>query len=360
MDMRKRGVADTDLLTLSPGMAHFYALLPYSVTGLDVAAPASVLQGDTIELGVKLKIDKGIPGDHVIRVETRDPAGAPIYYYSSNLMSARGVASYKIALPLNAAPGKWRITAIDLPSGKQQTADVQVVPGKRSASAEGTAAPTALSAAPAAPVAGEKPADSWAKASRPPRETFRPESKEVSFDLSASILKNPALLPGPDGMPANWEPGVIDTSYRPIKVSSVLRIEQDPNVLFMGKPATKITVGPSEKEAILQMGQPISMAAMDLRGKKLRLTFYAYREKPPADREFFVVAPLMSKGPDGKDECKRSILSVTPSIPPGTWVRCFAEGTVHPETTSFHLSLRDKFLREDTFWISGFLLEIVE
>jgi hypothetical protein len=42
------------------------------------------------------------------------------------------------------------------------------------------------------------------------------------------------------------------------------------------------------------------------------------------------------------------------------WVRLFAEGVVHPETTRFQLSLRDIVTKQDTFWISGFLLEPVE
>ena len=51
-----------------------YALLPYEVTGLQVRLPETARPGETCEVRVRVEVSEGTPGDHVLRLEVRDPA----------------------------------------------------------------------------------------------------------------------------------------------------------------------------------------------------------------------------------------------------------------------------------------------
>jgi hypothetical protein len=358
--MRKRAPADPDEVTLLPGMAQFYALLPYAVKGVRVTAPASVRQGEPVAIGIQLDVKKGKAGDHVIRVETRDPSGTPVYYYSANLVSAKGAASYTINLPLNAALGTWRVTATDLPSGKEQSVDVRVEAGDRAAPSVNPPAGAGPTDA-AAGQASKGPArDAWGGAPRSPRETFTPQTNQVPFNLNGSILKNPALIEvgAPGEAPRHWEGIMLQESGHSAKepYAKLVRIEQDPSTPFMDQPSIKVTLGATDEEkTLLEIRQIIPKS--DVRGKKVRLTFYAYRENPPAGREFWIRSVFV----DANGVAKGSGFTVTPRIPAGTWVRCFAEGAVDPESAALKVSLVGHFSgKPDTFWFSGFRLEAVE
>lgn len=350
-DMRKRAAADPDKITLSPGMAHFYSLLPYRVKGLDLKGPASAKPGATIEIAMQLGAEGGSAGDHVIRVETFNPAGEYVYYYSDNIVSTKGAATHKIALPLNAASGKWRVTARDLPSGVSGVLEFNVENGARPPAAAVKTAPV------------DKPAKgAWGPSVRPPRELFAPvTNREAVFDLSKSILANPGLKTGkaPGAPPESWD-GHVSFNYKPRDYAAHVKIEEDPEMAFENQPSARISVTPADDPLVFELEQRIDMKTKDLRGKKLRLTFYAYRDKPPAGREFFVVAPLISKGPDGKDVSEHSILATSPVVEPGKWVRVCAEGVVRPETTVMRVSLRNIITAPDTLWLSGFLLETAD
>lgn len=210
----------------------------------------------------------------------------------------------------------------------------------------------------------KKETNVWKETNRPPRENFQPETKQISFDLKTGILKNPAWkTENPKKDPYEWEASarIWENVYKsPNIYADMVSIEEDPNVPFLGKPSVKVSLGPSEKEILFQVDQKIDMSQVDLRGKKLRLTFYAYREKPPVKKEFWVVAPLFSKKADGNYECKASILEIHPQIPIGVWTRFSQEGTVYPETDVFCFSFRHIFSGKDTIWLSGFLLEVIQ
>ena len=94
---------------------------------LDELQPAKHL----IAMQFAVQADKGPVGDHIVRLVTRDPSGEEIYYYSKNILTKGGKASYEIPLALNAAPGIWKISARDVPSGTTKDVTVKVEPMKR-------------------------------------------------------------------------------------------------------------------------------------------------------------------------------------------------------------------------------------
>lgn len=349
-DMRKGAPADPTRITLSPGIAHLYALLPYTVTELELTAPPSARPGETVEIAVKVGVNAATPGDHVIHVETRNPSGEAIYYYSKNLLSNKGAASHKIALPLNASPGQWQVTATDLPSGQRRSATFTVA-----ASGKAPATPAANTAAPGAIQPGP-----WGATQRPPRETFTPVSSEFTFDLTTSMLKNPALLEGTsEGQPPrHWEGSLVSEESRPSKnpYAAMVHIEEDKSVTFMDAPTTKVTLGTTDESKIMvELRQFVDVSAV--RGKKIRLTYYAFRESPATTREFWTRGVCL----DAKGAPKGSFPNTSPKIPLGTWVRCSAEGMVDADATTFKMSLIGHFGdRPDTFWISGFHLEPID
>jgi len=119
------GHADNCETELQPGRAKLFALLPYRVTAVKLAAPKSVRQGERARLKVALAAD-GKPGLHVFRLTFTDPQGKPVGHYARNVKAAAGVFEGEWSPALNEAPGVWRITARDVISGETASAEVAV------------------------------------------------------------------------------------------------------------------------------------------------------------------------------------------------------------------------------------------
>ena len=125
-DMRNEKPVNPEQIVLVPGIAHFYSLLPYSVEDIETKVPSEVKAGEMMIMSFSLKTAEGLPEDHVIRVDIYNPSGENIYWYSTNLVSSKGKASYRINLPLNALTGTWKIIVKDIPSGVKKVKEFEV------------------------------------------------------------------------------------------------------------------------------------------------------------------------------------------------------------------------------------------
>jgi len=207
----------------------------------------------------------------------------------------------------------------------------------------------------------EKQSDEvWKETFRPPRENFTPETGQKLFDLSKSILNNPILsVETPGKPPKSWYGSLRiwkDVYKSPDYFSRMVTIEQDAERLFRNKPSVKIKIAPSEEDVYLELGQEISMKNRDLKGKKIRLSFYAYRENPPTGKEFFITGIMF----DREKAVIGTTVDIHPNIMPGKWLYFSQEGVVKPETEIFKFSLRFVSGGNDTVWLSGFLLEEIQ
>jgi|LSQX01.1.fsa_nt_gb hypothetical protein len=122
---RHLGRSDTITADLLPGQTALYALLPYRVESVTVTA-ADAAGGASCAITATINASAPTPGDHVLRVEVRDPAGALSDAYTRMVVSERGVATVSIPFALNDAPGDWRVAVRDVATGMQGEAIVRL------------------------------------------------------------------------------------------------------------------------------------------------------------------------------------------------------------------------------------------
>ena len=346
-DVRARKAMAGNDVTLQPGIGQFYALLPYAVREVSLTTPQAARQGDEVVAAFAVQADRGAAGDHVVRVTTQGPDGKEIYYLCKNIVTAQGKGEFRFALPLNAPVGDWKVTVRDLPTGTARTAAIRVAAGEQLAP---VAAPAAAVEAPATPTPPAPPAPPAARASR---DTFKPSGeKEPPFDPSKGLLKNATLIEGAPrgGLPAGWGGSV---NWKADELAK-LKIEKDEAVLFQGRPSTRITFGPFEQRTWWQLLQNIEWKQKDLRGRKVRLTYYIYRDEPYKDaaKDFMCVARL----PAGGVYARPTAMSLSQVTVPGAWTRVVLDGRVDEKADFFNFTLGNQ-TKEDRFWVAGFLLE---
>ena len=112
--------------TLYPGKPKMYAALRYKVAGVSVAAPPTARRGEPIgiTLGVAAATDK--LGPHAARVEVSLPDGRKPEYLARTVYLPTGQATYSFVPALNSPTGRWSVTAIEVVSGAQARAQVNV------------------------------------------------------------------------------------------------------------------------------------------------------------------------------------------------------------------------------------------
>ena len=344
-DVRARKPLPGGALTLEQGMPRFLALLPYTVKGITLEAPRTARQGDPLAVAFAVRTDGPAAGDHVVRVTTQGPDGREVYYLCKNVATTQGKGEFRTTLALNAPVGDWKITARDIATGVAQTAVIRVEAGPGLAPA---ATPVAY---PQAPLPPTTPA---AGGPHVTRDAYVPSAAlDAPFDPSKGLLKNPTFVEDAekDGAPRDWSASV----GRQKNDLSKLKIEKDETVLFQGRPSTRFTFGPFPERTSWQLAQSISWKQADLRGKKIKLTFYIYRDAPNKDKgqDFSFRCRLPSvKGGYTKDWG----LQLNQTTVPGTWTRVVITGKVDEEAAGLQAIIQND-TREDRFWISGFLLE---
>ncbi|MDD5704368.1 MAG: hypothetical protein PHR35_00465 [Kiritimatiellae bacterium] len=105
-----------------------YALLPYSVTGVELASDASRLaQGQTIALKIDVGASTGRRGLHVIRLEAIQPDGSAFYPFRKVLKLQAGKReTVPLTFAFDDAPGRWTFIATDVISGRRATIAVDL------------------------------------------------------------------------------------------------------------------------------------------------------------------------------------------------------------------------------------------
>ncbi|MFP4171857.1 MAG: beta-galactosidase trimerization domain-containing protein, partial [Candidatus Hydrogenedentota bacterium] len=112
---------------LGRGEAALYSVLPYEVTELAMLAPEQVMAGERIPVALALRTQDGLPGRHWIRLRLEDPAGETVSYHSQTIEARDGRAQAYFPLAHNQRPGRYRVIARDMLTGRTATASVNVV-----------------------------------------------------------------------------------------------------------------------------------------------------------------------------------------------------------------------------------------
>ncbi len=120
---RKRSIT----ADLAPGQTALYALLPYRVEAVTVDAGVATVS-ETCTVIAMVGTSAPTPGDHVLRVEVRDPRGNLSEAYTRNVLAERGQAEIAIPFALNDPPGVWQVRARDIATGVQGGATLTVAP----------------------------------------------------------------------------------------------------------------------------------------------------------------------------------------------------------------------------------------
>ncbi|MGD9495471.1 MAG: beta-galactosidase trimerization domain-containing protein [Armatimonadota bacterium] len=122
-DMRRReylGETRVSTVTLAPGEAACFAVLPYEVTGLQLTG-----EGNAVRATV---LGDAEVGDHVLHLSVTDPAGNPAPAYARNVLAPGGVAQVRVPLAISDASGEWTLTVRDVLSGISSSAPIQWPP----------------------------------------------------------------------------------------------------------------------------------------------------------------------------------------------------------------------------------------
>ena len=111
------GYTDTIKAPVTPGIARMYALLPYCVKKLSVEVSGRIQSGKELEYRVKLTVEGGAVGRHVVRRVLIAPDGKEASWYSENMTVENGALTGRLTLALNEQPGTWKIRFKDVASG---------------------------------------------------------------------------------------------------------------------------------------------------------------------------------------------------------------------------------------------------
>ncbi|MBN1347743.1 MAG: beta-galactosidase trimerization domain-containing protein [Phycisphaerae bacterium] len=124
-DVRRRmyrGLTDRVEDVIYPARAELYALLPYEVRDLVVAAQPS--EGAiTVSARVVPGDPEAAPVTHVFHLEVTDPTGRPRPELTSNLLAKGGRIEQRLFVGYDAPQGSWRIRVRDVASGTRRLAE---------------------------------------------------------------------------------------------------------------------------------------------------------------------------------------------------------------------------------------------
>ena len=126
---RDYGWTDGFELDLPAGEAAFIALSTGQVKALELSVSSGTMpRGGRVDYAVSLKVDSGKPQARIMRVAVYDPYGKPVPHYSTNLPAADGKSEGFFQTALNDPPGEWKITVLDLASGKESSLSISLLP----------------------------------------------------------------------------------------------------------------------------------------------------------------------------------------------------------------------------------------
>ena len=90
------------------------SILPEKITGIDATLPGSWKRGESRKVGLKVR---GGRGNHVFRIEIRDPEGVLPGGYAWNIYAPAANASFDFQFACSDKQGKWQIRVRDVDSG---------------------------------------------------------------------------------------------------------------------------------------------------------------------------------------------------------------------------------------------------
>jgi len=115
---------------LSTDNAHVLAMLPYRVRNISLSSGSSVVKaGGVIDYSLRVSADKiNVPVErHIVRVEVFGPGGEDMSFLGGVYEAPQGVFNGHIRTAINDAPGRWKIVATDIISGKTAERTVMVM-----------------------------------------------------------------------------------------------------------------------------------------------------------------------------------------------------------------------------------------
>ncbi len=111
---------------LQPGIAHLYALLPYRIDEVDIAAPNEASADERVTYAVQLSTDTGTPAPHIVRVSVLGPDGEQRAWYADNLQVEGGRAHGQFRFALDDTPGTWTIRAREIATGRTAEREIEL------------------------------------------------------------------------------------------------------------------------------------------------------------------------------------------------------------------------------------------
>ncbi len=119
------GQTDTLQTEMTGGLATLYALLPYKVDQVGVAAAKECRAGESLAWQAKVHAAGGV-GNHVLRLQVFGPDGKERPYYAKNLSANGGEASGAVHLALDDPAGVWKLVVKDVATGVTGSTQVKV------------------------------------------------------------------------------------------------------------------------------------------------------------------------------------------------------------------------------------------
>jgi hypothetical protein len=108
---------------LAWGRASFFLALPYRIEGLNIGvASATPTPGRDLTVWLELRATSKPTGKLAVWVEVIDPGGRKPLWGQQVVLLADGSGQVQVPVAYNDMPGKWRLRATELFSGKSDEA----------------------------------------------------------------------------------------------------------------------------------------------------------------------------------------------------------------------------------------------
>lgn len=348
---RDRGRVRTFDVEMPRGDARLFAMLPRRTTALDATITPSVKQGGIATLSYEVK-DGGNAGLRVVRVTVTGPDGKPVYRLEKNIKTADGKGGMEMPFALNDPTGEYTVDLREIAAGLTGTLTFTVTPAERLAPVQRT------EEYPVPPM--PKDAATWQGALRQHIEWIGVDVEEKPLPIEKSILVNPtALERAPDGMPKNWGVHVRRAKKWIINKDAMdyIRISEDKEVLFRGRPTTRIEIGHPDYpnwEAFWGIVQNWAAAKVkDWAGKTIKVRFFTLRtDGPEKPREYDAILRLrfwregtFLGGSDATAACFKNV-----------WTEATCETRIPSDADQMDATLFGR--SKDPLRFHGFLIEV--
>ena len=112
---------------LNPVHIKVFAIAPYRVKHIAAALPKSAEAGQVVRFAVEIWTARGLPGDHVIRMDVSGPDGKERWYLAQNILAKSGQGEAVIPFALSDPAGTWTVRFRDIVSGTVAKRQINLV-----------------------------------------------------------------------------------------------------------------------------------------------------------------------------------------------------------------------------------------